>query len=163
MKTFEIQYPAKTRYTGQRNTENLMGDKGRTINYSTPNGAFSVHRTEQGMSSVYINNKTGRSVTQDVRGDIGDVFSAKVTTVSNGKHSCQSIQTLMKDGTYKVERLIDGMEIGGYEYKPVDRSFKGIKGFLEKAIVYFTTDINGCEKAKIAPIARRVLAKIRHF
>lgn len=163
MKTFEIQYPANTRYQNQRNTENLMGDKGRTINYSTPEGAFSVHRTEQGISSVYINKETGRSVTQDVRGDIGDVFSAKVTTVSKGKHSCQSVQTLMKDGTYTVERFVDDVSKGGYTYKPESRQFKGLKGFLERAVLWLSTDINGCEKVKVAPIAHRLLAKIRHF
>ena len=163
MKTFEIQYPANTKYQSQRNTENLMGNKSRTISYSTPEGAFSVHRTEQNISSIYIDEKTGRSITQDIRNGIGDAFSTKVTTITKGKHNYQSVQTLMKDGTYKVERLINGMEVSGYEFKPVDRTFKGVKGFLEKAIVYFTTDINGCEKAKVAPIARKLIAKIRHF
>ena len=163
MKTFEIQYPVNTRYISQRNTENLMGDKGRTINYTTLDGAFSVHRTEHGISSVYINKETGRRVTQDVRNDIGDVFSSKITTIIKDKHEYQTIQTLKKDGTYEVERFFDGIKKGGYTLIPEDRSFKGIKGFLQKAIVYFTTDINGCENAKIAPIARKLLAKIRHI
>ena len=163
MKTFEIQYPTNTRYINQKNTENLMGDKGSTINYSTTEGAFSVHKTEQGYSSMRINEKTGRIITQDIRNDIGDIFSSKVTTVIKDKHECQTIQTLKKDGTYQVERFIDGVKKGGYILIPEDRSFKGLKGFLQKTIVYLTTDINGCEKAKIAPTVRKLLTKIRHF
>ena len=163
MKTFEIQYPADTRFQSQRYNKDLMGNKGRTITYTTPEGAFSVHKTEQGYSSMHINKETGRVVTQDISNDIGDVFSSKVTTIIKNKHECQIIQTLKKDGTYGVERFIDGVKKGGYTLIPEDRSFKGVKGFIQRAIVYLTTDINGCEKAKIAPIVHKLLGKFRHF
>ena len=165
MKTFSIQYPANTKYLSQAYSENLVGEKGRTIYYQTPSGSFSVYRSNNNFSSVQIDNDSPRFVTQNIHNSVNDVVdSSKVTVVGGAyNHRCKSVQTILKDGTYKVERYVDGVEVGGYTFKPVDRTFKGIKGFLEKAIVYITTDINGCENAKIAPIARRLIAKIRHF
>ena len=165
MRTFSIQYPADTKYLYETKSENLIGQEGRTIHYTTPNGSFSVYRSQNNYSSVQIDNDSSKFVTQNIRNNVNNVVDSSKVTVVGGSHNhrCKSVQTILKDGTYKVERYIDGVAVSGYEFKPVDRSFKGIKGFLERAIVYITTDINGCENAKIAPIARRLIAKIRHF
>jgi hypothetical protein len=165
MKTFGIQYPENTKYLYQSTNENLIGEKSTSFYYKTNNGTFTVSKTPYGYSSMQIHNDSPRFVAQCIHHDVNDtVHSSKVTVVGGAKsHRCKSVQTLFRDGTYKVERYIDGVEVGGYTYKPVDRTFKGLKGFLQKAIVYLTTDINGCEKARIAPSARKLLAKIRHF
>jgi hypothetical protein len=165
MKTFSIQYPANTKFSYQSTNENLIGEKSTSYYYKTNNGTFTVNKTQYGYSSVQLFNDSPRFVTQCIDHEVNDaVRSSKVTVVGGKKsHRCKSVQTVLKDGTYQVERFVDGVAVGGYTYKPVDRSFKGIKGFLQKAIVYLTTDINGCERVKIAPSVRRLLAKIRHF
>lgn len=164
MRTFGIQYPDNCKFVRESYDTNLIGDKTKNIYYKTNDGTFSVTSAKNRYSAVQMSDKTSRFVTQDVRNNVSDdVVSAKVTIVGKKGHRCKSVQTLLSDGTYKVERFVNGVEVSGYEFKPVDRTFKGIKGFLEKAVVYLTTDINGCEKAKIAPIARKLIAKIRHF
>ena len=165
MRTFRIQYPANTKFSYQSTNENLIGEKSTSYYYKTNNGTFTVNKTQYGYSSVQLYNDSPRFVTQNIHNSVNNVVDSSKVTVVGGSynHRCKSVQTILKDGTYKVERYIDGVAVSGYEFKPVDRSFKGIKGFLERAIVYITTDINGCENAKIAPIARRLIAKIRHF
>lgn len=164
MKTFKIQYPANTQYVSQSSEENLLGVKSNTLHYKTPDGTFSIQRSPSSYSSVQMREKSSQFVTQIVRDGVNDdVFSSKVTVVGKGDHHCKSVQTLLKDGTYKVERFINDIEVGGYEVKPLNRKFTGLKGFLEKTILWFSTDINGCENVKIAPLVNRLLMKIRHF
>lgn len=164
MKTFGIQYPDNCKFVRDTREMNLMNEQTKTVYYKTNDGTFSVTSAPNRYSAVQMVDNSNRFVTQEVRNNVGgDILSSKVTIVGKKGHRCKSVQTLLKDGTYKVERFINGAEVNGYEFKPVDRSFKSVKGFLEKAVVYLSTDINGCEYAKIAPIARRLIAKIRHF
>lgn len=164
MKSFGIQYPQNARYVSETVNRDLLGEKTRTVRYTTPNGKFSVTKNPSGYSSLEFSEISDRYITQNVRFNVNDeVSSSKVIEVGRKGHKCQSVQTILKDGTYTVERYSDDVLKSGYTYKPESRQFKGVKGFLEKAILWLSTDINGCEKANIAPIARKMIMKIRHF
>ncbi len=164
MNNFQIKYPVIYRYNSQYTDTNLVGTKSTTYNYATKNGTFVIHETPGHTSAVMSDLAIGKYVTQDVRyAPTNEVLSSKVTVVGKGKHNCSSVQAILKDGTYTLERSIDGKKVSSYVMRPEIRTFKGLKGLLEKAVLFVANDRNGCERVKLAPLANKLILKIRHI